>query len=53
MSEPKSAITAETLKSSVKEAIEKLIGDHNMVDEGRPQHKLPKSIVKLKNVSET
>ncbi|WP_107681122.1 MULTISPECIES: CsbD family protein [Methylobacterium] len=37
MSESKSAITAETLKGSVKEAIGKLIGDQTVVDEGRAQ----------------
>ncbi|WP_227435857.1 CsbD family protein [Methylobacterium sp. W2] len=53
ISESKSAITAETLKGSVKEAIGKLIGDQNVVDEGRAQQKLPKSEVKPKDVFET
>ena len=53
MSDSKSATTAETLKGSIKEAIGKLIGDQNVVDEGRAQQKLPKSAVKPKNVSET
>ena len=51
VSVPKTTVTSDKLRGSIKEAIGKLVGDPQVEADGRSQQKLPKSDVKPKTTS--